>query len=357
MLLGGVKGYAGDQMNVLKWCLNRPHQAKHFNELLQFTGLNTSTECYKPLREAEIRKSENSVADVIHVLENEYLSPFSVHLDSNNLYNLSSGSNKIESVEELLCIWENGKTMADEFTTQRIFSSTKPFHDPIRRNKIPTFQPPKVKLSTSRVTKVIDANRNIIGRLLSISAKMKLPIDFSKALTYPLYGVPLCLAYPDGSRRETQKSKLLEVIAPGIPPLVNGIDIDREQTVFIIDMIAQIRVCATNIPDTFKEFILKFIQSIPKGYQRVDIVADTYRDASIKNQERTKRGTSTKVLIGSVRSKMPRDINRFMMNNENKTELIKLTFQYIMQNKEEILQILKTQMMILSGDNECFEVT
>ena len=45
------------------------------------------------------------------------------------------------------------------------------------------------------------------------------------------------------------------------------------------------------------------------------------------------------------------------MNNKNKTELIKLTFQYIMQNKEEILQILKTQMMILSGDNECFEVT
>ena len=92
-----------------------------------------------------------------------------------------------------------------------------------------------------------------------------------------IYSIPLCLAYPDRSGRETQKSKRLEVIAPGIPPLVDGIDIDREQTVFIIDMIAQIRVSATNTPDNFKEFILKFIQSIPKGYQRVHIVADTYK--------------------------------------------------------------------------------
>ena len=30
---------------------------------------------------------------------------------------------------------------------------------------------------------------------------------------------------------------------------------------------------------------------IPEGYQRIDIVADTYREESLKNLERLKRGT------------------------------------------------------------------
>lgn len=41
---GGIKGFAGDQTNVLKWCLNRPHQAKNLNELLQLAGLRSTTE-------------------------------------------------------------------------------------------------------------------------------------------------------------------------------------------------------------------------------------------------------------------------------------------------------------------------
>ena len=167
--------------------------------------------------------------------------------------------------------------------------------------------------------------------MLSISAKTQKPIDFATALRYPLYPVPLNLSYPDGSRRETQKSKLLEIIAPNVSP-ISEVEVDRGQAVFIIDMIAQIRVCATNCPETFKEFIIKFLQSFPKGYRRVDIVADTYRITSIKNQERDRRGKGSRVIIGSLKSKV-RDINRFLLNGENKTALINMTFDFIKENK------------------------
>ena len=53
---------------------------------------------------------------------------------------------------------------------------------------------------------------------------------------------------------------------------------------------------------------------------------------------------------------MPHDINKFMMNGENKTALIDLTFQCIRENKEIVIQMLQTQMVVLSGDDKCFTI-
>ena len=111
-------------------------------------------------------------------------------------------------------------------------------------------------------------------------------------------------------------------------------------------MIAQLRVCLVSVHETFEERSMKFLQSLPKGYARLDIVTDTYRKASIKSSERRKRGSSAKILIGSIKSKVPRDMNKFMVNEENKTSLIKLIFNFIIDQKEQVLRMLKTEMLI-----------
>ena len=103
-----ITGFASDPSSVLKWCLNRPHQAKHFNELINFTGLLSSQESYKPLRNSEIIKSGENVTNVIHVLNNEYLNPFDVALDKDELFNLSSGFAKEDDLKKLLNIWQTG---------------------------------------------------------------------------------------------------------------------------------------------------------------------------------------------------------------------------------------------------------
>ena len=97
-----MKAFATYEASVLKWCLNRPSQAKLFQELQNFAGLDSSTECYKPLRSSEISKSEKHVSSLVDVLENEYLTPFSASIDENELYNLRSGTRKENGVEELL---------------------------------------------------------------------------------------------------------------------------------------------------------------------------------------------------------------------------------------------------------------
>ena len=118
-------------------------------------------------------------------------------------------------------------------------------------------------------------------------------------------------------------------------------------------MIAQLRICLCNIPDTFEELIIRFISSVPKGYRRIDIVADTYRRGSIESAEREKRGKSTKVILGSVKSKVLRDANKFMMNDENKVALINIIFKNMIENRVHVILQLDTQLIVLSSDGEC----
>ena len=168
------------------------------------------------------------------------------------------------------------------------------------------------------------------------------------------------MAFPDGSKQETQKSKLLQEIFPQVDDsedIHDKEDIVKSETVYIVDMISQLRVCLSAIPDIFKQLIWRFLQSLPKCYHMVDIVADTYRGKSIKSTERIKRGTSSKVLIGSVKSKVPRDINNFMLNNDNKTSLIKLIFEYVINEKEAVISLLMTESIVLSDDDESYAVS
>jgi len=86
------------------------------------------------------------------------------------------------------------------------------------------------------------------------------------------------MAFPDGSKRETSKSKLLHEILPDVPDK-NLIELGaiKMQCGYIIDMIAQLRVCLVSVPETLQRLASKFLQSLPKGYPQFDIVADTYR--------------------------------------------------------------------------------
>ena len=88
---GGVKSLASDSPSVLKWCLNRADQSKNVKEMKEMAGTITKSEMYKALRPSQILTSEKMVTKVIEVLQEEYINPFSVLVDKEQLYNLSSG--------------------------------------------------------------------------------------------------------------------------------------------------------------------------------------------------------------------------------------------------------------------------
>ena len=78
-----------------------------------------------------------------------------------------------------------------------------------------------------------------------------------------------------------------------------------------------------SLPSTFDELSLKVFDILPKS-QRVDFVTDTYKDSSIKDDERRRRGSSEVLLLKGSATRLPRDWKSFLSNSTNKSNLIKL---------------------------------
>ena len=146
------------------------------------------------------------------MLQEEYLNPFDIALDKSQLFNLSSGVAVQDAGEadDMVNIVSKGQLMYDQFVEQLLkYGSTKSFHDPISKSKVKLFKNCIKKLSVTKGNKtyVTEVNRNILAKLTSSSTKTGKAVNFEDALKYPLSPVPLSLAFPDGSKRHTQKSK------------------------------------------------------------------------------------------------------------------------------------------------------
>ena len=289
------------------------------------------------------------------MLSEEYINPFHPTLDQSKLFNLSSGV-PLENTEVLGC-WELGEKKHKDFTEKRIIRNEVLFHDPIKKTKLTLFSnASSTKIKKNGKETSIEVNRNIIGKLLALSMKTGKQIDFEAALSFPLTQIPLSLANADGSRRTTQKSKLVEVLRSYTEDSRDQVDLADADT-FIVDFIAQVRILTKEVPETYEHLALKILNSIPKGYTRVDIVSDTYREISIRTAERQNRGTSSKISIKSEKSKIPRDFSAFMTNGANKSRLIDIIFDYIAKHRSKSLQTIRASRILLSKDGECTEVT
>lgn len=273
------------------------------------------------MRPSQILLSEKLVSNVVNVLSNEYLNPFDVTIDKDCLYNLSSGEPVSLDLATSILEIPVGSRLSATFTQDRIRTKNVAFHRQISRNKYVTFtkSKQKVKITKDKQTKSIEVNRDILGTLLRYSIKSGKELDFEKALMFPMSPVPLSLANADGTKRKTNKSQLAKILLQqhtGAPTP----EIQKEVSAYIIDLIALVRTMR-EIPKTFEDLSWKIINSIPRGWHRIDFVADTYRKNSMKSGERDSRGTSSKVVIQSNKSKIPRDFTKFMSNGENKTRM------------------------------------
>ena len=83
------------------------------------------------------------------------------------------------------------------------------------------------------------------------------------------------------------------------------------------------------------------------------IIGETYRETSTKSSEREKRGSFSKV------SKYygPQKFHKFLQSGHNNTRLIELLFEYLQLNKDDLLQTLKSDDLVLLSDNSCVVVS
>ena len=115
--------------------------------------------------------------------------------------------------------------------------------------------------------------------MLALSAKHEKLINFEIAPQYPLCPVPISLANPDGSRRKTTKRALMKVVRS----YENSTDEEetappKQNSAFLVNLMALIRTISP-IPVTYAELVKILDDRLPKGYRRIDIIADTYRES------------------------------------------------------------------------------
>ena len=75
-----------------------------------------------------------------------------------------------------------------------------------------------------------------------------------------------------------------------------------------------------SLPSTFGELGEYVFQQLPIA-QRVDFLTDSYHPRSIKELERSLRGSSQAHLVKGPSTKVPRDWKKFLRNEENKMRL------------------------------------
>ena len=90
---------------------------------------------------------------------------------------------------------------------------------------------------------------------------------------------------------------------------------------------------------------------------RVDIVADSYLEESIKMAERNKRGSSEKIIIQSGRSKIPCNFSKFWKNGENKRCLLLLMLSVLVENRTKVTEMLHCSEIFFSTKNNCVKLT
>ena len=94
--------------------LNKPYQSKFLEGLAEMSGCwQTNTDQRKMLRSKEKEQSNLIVEEVVKVLEETFLNPFSDDLDKNQLYNIVSCKTvSIEIKDSLITIDEQPMSLA-----------------------------------------------------------------------------------------------------------------------------------------------------------------------------------------------------------------------------------------------------
>ena len=229
----------------------------------------------------------------------------------------SGGIKSFASNKESIHKW----TLNHPYQAENCILSTKEkIHDLIKRQGKALFKNSGKKLTVKKngKEKIIEAKGEITGTLLALSAKHGKLIDFETALQYFLCPVPLSHAHPDSTRCKMTKNALMKVAKSyktsteeyKLPP--------KQNAAFLVDLMALIQTVSSV---TYAELVRTLVSHLTKGYRNVVIIADNWRDNSLKNNKRDSRGVFNKVIICSALSRIPRNFTEFSKNGDNKTTL------------------------------------
>ena len=231
---------------------------------------------------------------------------------------------------------EIGKKAHQEFVHERLVNKKTSFHSPVKKNNLKTFATQaksSVVRGKSRKDIEITAERNVFGQLVILALEHQVSLE--SVLKYSLAPVPWALATADGALIKTDKSKLmhsLEEKSHLVQRPTVGFDC------YIVDGNAVLQAMVS-LPSTFGELTELVLDQLPRA-QRIDFVTDSYHPCSIKDLERSRRGSSKAHLVKGPSTKVSLDWKRFLCNEKNKRRLCSFLLEE--WKKDKYINALRT---------------
>ena len=352
--VGGVIGFTRNVNAYHRWCLVRHQRALFLERMLDSLDMTPDqTDSHKTARPSEMRKSEQDVQRILKAFEN-YINPFQQEDFDQSLYCISSGRVASDQVaRDLLQYVELGDRAVSDFIQTRLIARTVAFHDTCKKLSLKTFASMAVQktLTSSQKKQLqVKAERNILGQLVMMSQDKDL--DLNKLFSYPLSPVPWSIATADGCLAKTNKAQLMHVLELEVPTAGQSLQ-QPSDPVVVVDGNALLQ-SMVKLPETFGQFAVSVFNALPKA-RVVHFVTDSYHTGSIKEIERSRRGSSASQLIGGPMTKMPREFSAFMHNSDNKRRLIQ--FLLDQWQDESYAARLANRHVYAVSDGKCYCLT
>ena len=352
---GGTKGFSLKAGTISRYYLTAEYRSSFLRYLRQMLSLDDSGISHGDLTQPRIQKDEADVEAIMDMLETSWVNPFSTDkLDIMSLSTAATAPDKV--VHDLLNAYAIGEQKYVKFKEERLEASppTVKFHDRIPKQNLKTLSDVNKKKKTVRVSGkevILRADKNLFGNMLIIAQGRQL--NMQEVLAHPLGPIPWTLANPDGSLRKTTKSDLKRSLEKNAVPRESF----EKPACCIIDGMALIQKVEGD-RKAFAEIADQALGTVLREgaeCQRIDVVFDVYREVTIKQAERDKRGEDTGTKFKNIAPGHRVQLWRaFLSSSDNKSSFIKfLSNQWTDSHRR---QRLNEKVLYVTCEEDCHKV-
>ncbi|KAG1659234.1 Programmed cell death protein 4 [Nymphon striatum] len=324
---GGTKGFSLKANALSRYYLTAEYRSSYLRRLKDMLNINQSDQKHNDLQASRIAKDELDVKNLTDMIESSWINPFSNDYD--DLVSISTGRVAPKEVVQDLCsAYKIGQNTYIVFREERLQNTPplKNFHDPLQKQKLKTFSSTLEKThckKQSSTETILKANRNLFARMILIASSRNL--DMREILSHPLGPVPWALATADGALRKTSKPALAKELQRNVPPA----EITPAPSACLIDGMA---------------------------LKRIDIIFNVYKENSIKDAERIRRGASKGIEFKNITAgHSVQQWKRFLASTKNKENLIQLFIDEWRQPK--YTNRLNGKMLYVTCKDLCYKIT
>ena len=268
------------------------------------------------------------------------------------LFNISTGKAAPQEVcDFLLHVYETGEKSYNAFV-QSVIDDPAAFEKPIKKQRLLNFasMAVKVKKIVNGKATVLQMERNLFSRLLTISLEKKICMDL--VLEYPLTPVPLVFGQLDGSMNKTTKSVIYDILDARVKsPAPRVID------ALLVDGFFFLHVHGKQLPNTFGKVAKHILKELCRtSAKRIDLVFDQILTPSIKDAERDRRCTTTgrdaAYNISGPNQVCPSNFIGELRNDNFKRAFVK--FLVIAMEDDSFAEILGQKSLYITQDSLCY---